>query len=481
MTTVSARAQFGSGTMAGSGLSVPGVQSALILIGAAGAALAVLGFGTGSLLVIPGAVAVLAVIAKPELGIYATLLALMVPIPVSLGPAVIYPHDAAAVLFAASAFAAALRARDFELPPLHYVVPAVAMVAIQIISLANSVNLEAGVTEVVQQFYLLLIMPAAFFLVLRSEAVLHRSIKLFMALMIMEVFLVCIQFICVMAGDESVSLFFAFGRDVFKGGPRVFGSIGPTVGMLLVASAFLWLSSGMRWTLKALVLCLHVFAILATGTRSAVLVLLVTLIFYGLFANRKGLSLKLLIPILAGGFIFAGVMGFSQFSSSLQHASDSRYRVPIDRKALSEVPNHPIIGHGPKAAADVSISIFGARKLGVENELVARIYENGVVGLAVLFVFASVPVLCSVWMGRRYRRTGLLAATLGAIIVGMYSASPAGCIFEGALGQWMVFFYAAMLAAACISGRFTRGARSCFAEAASPAPTNVAQASRLCR
>ena len=449
-------AQSGAGTAVG-GLTASGVQSGLIVIGAVAAALAVLAFGANCLVIIPGAVAMLAIMAKPELGVYATLMALMLPIPFPVGSAVVYPHDATAVLLIIAAFSAALRAKDFELPPLYYTVPAVAVVAVELLSLANSSNLGPGAVEVVQQFYLLLVAPAAFFLVLRNEIVLNRATKFFMALMIVQVVLVCTQFIGVLAGDESLSMFFAFGRDIFAGGQRVFGTVGPTVGPFIVASVFLWLNSRTRWTWKTLVLLLHVFAIFATGTRTAMFALLVTLVFYGLFANRKGLSLKLLIPILAGGLIFAATMGFGQFLTSLDHRSDRLYRAPIDRKALGEVPEHPIIGHGPKSSADVSISIFGAVKIGVENEYVARIYENGVLGLAALLVFGSVPLLWCVAICRKHQRAGLLAATLAAIIVGIYAIGPAGCIFEGALGQWTAVFYAAMLAATSISIRNAAG------------------------
>ena len=115
------------------------------------------------------------------------------------------------------------------------------------------------------------------------------------------------------------------------------------------------------------------------------------------------------------------------------------------------MPEHPIIGHGPKSAASLNISIFGARKIGVENEYVARLYNTGLLGLAALFAFASVPVLASVSTANRKHPAAGVALATAAIIVGVYSGAAAGCIFEGSLGQWLMIFYAMMLAAAQIS------------------------------
>ncbi|NQT18587.1 MAG: O-antigen ligase family protein, partial [Planctomycetes bacterium] len=286
---------------------------------------------------------------------------------------------------------------------------------------------------------------------------LRRIIRAFMALLTAEALLVCMQFACERAGSRLLVDVFAFGRSTFSGSTRVFGTIGPAIGLLLVASSFLWIDSKTRWVWKLPAVMLHVFAIFATGTRSAMLVFFFTLIFYVLFTRKKCVGLKVMIPALAGILIFVGIIGTTRFSESLFHSSDMRYRFPIDSKALRAVPAHPIIGHGPKSAANLSTSIFGARKIGVENEYVARLYNTGLLGLAALLAFGSVPVLASVASTNRKHPAAGVALTVAAIIVGVYSGAAAGCIFEGSLGQWLMVFYAMMLAATQISRRQVMG------------------------
>jgi len=454
MNSVASRAQFEPGPSIGDG-----ARSALLLGGAAATAAVLVLFGTLSLAIIPAAVAVMAIMAKPELGLYGVILALALPIPVQVGTVVLYPHDCVAAVTLVAAAAWAMHRRDFELPPAYYTVPAILLLSIVLVSMVNTANMISSTVEVVQQFYLLFMAPVAYYLLLRKEKVLARTTGLFMGLMAAEAVLACMQFFFVLAGNDSLSNFLAFGRVQMMGGLRVFGTIDSCIGLLFAASALLWLNHKSSWTLKAPVLCLHVFGIFATGTRSAMLAFIVMMIFYGLFARRKALTLKLMVPCVAAVLVFAGVMGFSRFSESLRHKSDSMYRMPIDRKALDGVPEHPIVGHGPKSAAELSTSIFGARKIGVENEYVARLYENGLLGLLALLVFAAVPVLWSVQVSRGNSAAGLLAATLGAVIVGVYASGPAGGIFEGALGHFVSVFYAMMLAAATLSARSAFGAR----------------------
>jgi len=436
----------------------PAAQYSILIAGAVLTGLALIVLGARGPLAILGLAGALAVMARPEAGFYAVLIALVVPIPIQAGPVVLYPHDFAALLTIVAILTHSFCRREFDLPSGLYVAPALCLLAVQLLSMLNASNLRTAGAEVVQQVYLLLAVPAAYHLLLRDEAVLRRAVRFFTLLIAAEAILICMQFFLSMAGNYTLNVLFAFGRKFPAASYRAFGTIGPTVGLLLVASAILWLNQRASWAWKAAVLCVHAFAIFATGTRSAMLVLFVALVFYGLFARRKALSLKLLIPVLAGLLVFAGVMGFSRFASTLDHASDSRYRIPMDRKALGAVPRHPVIGHGPKASAGVSISIFGARKIGVENEFVARIYNNGVLGLAALVALGTVPVLGSVYLSKRNCPAGQLAAAMGAIIVAIYSGGLAGCLFEGSLGQWVAIFYAMMLAAASASTRPTAAA-----------------------
>ncbi|HUW32205.1 MAG TPA: O-antigen ligase family protein [Planctomycetota bacterium] len=431
----------------------PGAQYAILMAGAVATALALIVLGVYGPLVILGIAGAVAVMARPEIGLYAVLAALVLPIPIRAGPMVLYPHDFAALLTITSIYTAALRRRDLELPSGLYMVPAVVLLAVQLLSMLNAGNLRVAAAEVVQQAYLLLAAPVAYYLLLRDERVLRRATKFFIGLITAEAVLASMQFCLALAGNHTLNVLFAFGRKFPMTGERAFGTIGPTVGLLLAASAVLWLNQRVPWAWKAAMVCLHTFAVFATGSRTAMVVMLIALVFYGLFARKKALSLKLLVPMLAGLLLFVGVMGVSRFSTALIHPSDSRYRMPIDRKALAAVPRHPFIGHGPKASADLSVSIFGAVKIGVENEYVSCLYNNGVVGLAALLLMGAVPVLGSVYLSRRNCPAGQTSAAMAAIIVSLFAAGLAGCFFEGSLGQWFAIFYAAMLAAAVISTR----------------------------
>jgi len=435
----------------------PGARYAILIAGAVATALGLIALGARGPLVILGFAGALVVMARPEAGFYGVLVALVVPVPIQAGPVVLYPHDFAAVVTIVAILTSSLRRREFDLPSGLYVVPAICLLGVQLLSMLNSADLRMAGAEVVQQVYLLLVAPAAYYLLLRDEGALRRGTGFFIGLITAEAVLICVQFCLSLAGNHTLNVLFAFGRKFPTESHRAFGTIGPTVGLLLVASAVLWLNRRASWAWKTAILCVHAFAVFATGTRSAMLVLFVALVFYGLFARRKALSLKLLVPVLAGLLIFVGMMGFSRFASTLDHASDSRYRIPMDRKALAAVPRHPVIGHGPKASADLSISIIGARKIGVENEFVARVYNNGLLGLAALVAVGTIPVLGSVYLSRRNCPAGRTAAAMAAIIVGLYSGGLAGCLFEGSLGQWVAIFYAAMLAAGSASTRSAAG------------------------
>jgi|GEM_PF-3436593 len=430
--------------------------------------------GKHSLVALPAAAGAAAILASPELGMYALLMALMLPVPIAAFGVVLYPHDAVAVMTIASAMLAGLRRKDLIVPPALYLAPAAALLMTLIVSLVNSAEVATGTAEVVQQFYLILVAPAAYFMLFRDRRILNRASRLLMLLGTGQALLVCSQFLLARAGNTSLIDVFAFGRSTFLSTTRVFGTIGPGVGILLVMSSFLWISrndsarrssshlAAMRWP----IVVLHILAMLATGTRSTMVVFFVTLIFYALFARRKALSLKIAAIAVAGLMIFVGIVGLSRFSESLVHATDARYRFPIDAKALRAVPDHPLVGHGPKASAALSISIFGARKVSVENEFVARLYDTGALGLAALFAFGAVPVLGCVHTLKR-KQAVLPAAAIAAIIVGIYSGGPAGCIFEGFLGHCTIMLYAMMLAATDISGR--RNAQTPATQVALPA------------
>jgi O-antigen ligase len=432
--------------------SVGSGMEPVILVGVALASAALLAIaGPAGIVVVPVAVGAVAVMVNPELGLYALLLALVFPVPIHVREAVIYPHDAVAVLTIIATFVMALRRRDLSLPTPLFLIPAACLVVSQIVSLVNATDLTAGGLEVLQQSYLVVLAPISYYLLLRDERTLRRLTRAFMILILAEAILVCAQFASAGAGNRLLVDTLAFGRATFGSSTRVFGTVGPAIGLLLVASSFLWLDSKAKWSWKLVVVMLHVLAIFATGARSAMLVFVFTLIFYILFTRKRSVGLKVLIPVLAGILIFVGIIGTTRFSESLVHSTDMRYRVPIDSKALRAVPEHPIIGHGPKSAASLNISIFGARKIGVENEYVARLYNTGLLGLAALFAFASVPVLASVSRTNRKHPVAGVALATAAIIVGVYSGAAAGCIFEGSLGQWLMIFYAMMLAAAQIS------------------------------
>jgi len=424
---------------------------------AVGAAIAFL--GAHSLIALPAAVAALAILAHPNWGVYLLLVALLFPVPVRIQGLVVYPHDGVAILTIFSATLAALRRKDFALPQPCYLFPALALLMTQVLSLINAEDLGKGCAEVAQQFYLVVLAPMAYVLVFRDERTLRRTARLLMLLGTAEALLVCAQFLLAKAGNTALIDMFAFGRSTFRGTTRVFGTIGPAVGVLLVISSFLWINRkdgrALRWSIVAL----HIMAILATGTRSAMLIFIVTLVFYGLFARKKALSLKMMAIAVAALMIFVGIVGLSRFSERLVHVTDARYRFPIDLKALRSVPQHPLVGHGPKAASEVSISIFGARKVGVENEFVARLYNTGALGLAALFAFGAVPVLASINSLKRSAPMAALAATTAAVVVGIYSGGPAGCIFEGSLGQFAVVCYSMMLAATEISRKLSNDDR----------------------
>ena len=445
MTSAASDVQFEPGIGAGGGARAAVLVASAVITAALLAAL-----GVRSIVVLPIAVGAVAILANPELGLYALLLALALPIPIHVGPVVVYPHDGAAVLTIVSAFVMALRRRDLPLPSACFLVPAACLLLSHVLSLINAQDLTAAGTEVVQQFYLLILAPIGYFLLLRDRRILRRATKLFMALITAEALLICAQFLLAKAGSRRLIEIFAFERHTFFS-TRVFGTAGPTVGLLLVASSFLWLSRKMSWSWKLAIIALHVFALFATGTRSAMAVFIVTLIFYTLFTRRKAIGLQVMIPALAGVLIFVSIIGASRFMESFMHSTDMRYRFPIDTKALKAVPQHPFVGHGPKASSDLSISIFGSKKIGVENEFVARLYNNGALGLVALLALGCVPVLSSISRMNRNRAAGTLGAAVAAIIVGIYSGGVAGCIFEGGLGQWVVIFYAMMLAATEIS------------------------------
>jgi len=426
-------------------------RTAILAAGAMATAGTIAVFGTASIAVIACVAAAAIALAVPEAGIYILFAALALPVPVPAGPVVVYPHDAAALLVIASATISAMRRRDFHLPPVSFLAPAGAFLAAQVLSVANAPNLRDAGIEILQEVYLLLLLPAACFLVFRDERALRRAAAAFVALAAAEALLICVQFLMAQAGSYFLIDLFAFGRHTFTRGHRVFGTIGPTVGVLMVASSLLLMNLRLSWRWKAPVLLLHVFAIFATGTRSAALAFGVALLFYTIFSKRKAASLKVLAAALAAITVFVAVMGVSRFADSLVHFSDSRYRIPIDTKALRGVLDHAVIGHGPKEAAKLSISIFGAKKTSVENEFLARLYDSGAIGLAALVAFAMVPVLASVWRAGRATRAGALAATAAAAIVGIYSTGPATCIFEGDLGQWTMLLYAMMLAGSAAS------------------------------
>lgn len=448
MTSLAASSQIDRGF----GLSHTARSAAIVVLAAlCGLVLAV--FGVYGVLLTAAVVVAAAMLLKPEFGMYVLFLSLAFPVPFQAGPKYIYPHDAAALIVIVSAVLWAVGRGRFTLPPIHYMLPAACLLIVQIISLANSQELAEAGLEVIQQFYLLIVCGVAYYLVLRDERTLNRIAFAFMLLMLAQGIYTCAQFLTVRAGNSFLVQIVAFDRHSFRGSSRVFGTIGPTIGALFVASCFLWLRHNTSWVWKLPALLVQVLAILATGTRSAMLALAVTACFYGIFAGRKLMMAKLMIPVTAGFFIFVAITGFSDFRESLTHSSDVRYRVPIDTKALRAVPEHPVIGHGPKSAAKLSTSIFGATKISVENEFVARLYENGILGLVALTAFGSVPVLFSARLIRRKARTALLAATMAAVIVGVYSTGPASCIFEGSLGHWLIIFYAMMLAAVELSRR----------------------------
>ena len=460
----------------------------ILLVGAAcafGLLLATL--EASSIVVIPAFACFLAILIKPEFGLYIFVVSLFMPVP-HVGSFVIYPHDIAAVALIFSSFLHALARRDMELPPLYYLLPALALVAAKMLSLLNAQLFTAAATGVVQQFYMTVLVLWALFLLLRDEKVMRRALRLFMVMITLEALLIAAQFILSRTGNYTLIEIFAFDRHTFGSRQRVFGTIGPSVALLLAAAMILWFNSEKPYSVKLPFLMLSFFAILATCVRSAILGLAVAFIFYTVFTRRRNLSIKLIVPGIAGLALFVMIFGFSSFLDGLHHPSDSRFRLPMDRLALSRVPDHPFVGHGSKAASRLSIRSAGRIKVGVENEYAARIYENGIIGLSALLIFGSVPMLYGI---RTMRRTlvppaegndiqcekldapvkpedthdargergrsetpdrprlklAMLAAACAAIVVGIYSAGPAGCIFEGAIGQWTVFFYACMLAA----------------------------------
>ncbi len=341
------------------GLSIGGAGRSVLLVIAAAATAAVLSvFGMLGVAAIPAAIAAAAILARPELGLYGLVLALALPIPIRMGSVVLYPHDAVAVLTIVSALIACMRRRSLALPGPWFLVPAACLLVVQILSLINASDLMVSGTEIVQQSYLLILAPVAYYLLLRDERVLRRVAEIFMTLVIAQALLICAQFVLAKFGSRCLIDVFAFGRLTFRGSSRVFGTIGPTVSLLLVASLFFWIDRNVSRATKLFIIALHVFALLATGTRSAMVALFFTFVFHALFARKKAVGLKLMIPALAGFLVFAGAIGLSRFSESLVHATDERSRFPIDKKALKAVPRHPIIGHGPKAASMLSISIM---------------------------------------------------------------------------------------------------------------------------
>jgi len=446
MTGATSDTQFAPGIRIGRG-SLP-----VILVAAAGAAaLLMVALGPKSVAALAAMVGAAAILARPELGLYALLLVLALPVPIHAGPMILYPHDAVAVLTIVSALALAMRRKNLQLPGACFMVPAACLLLSQVVSLINARNLTIAGAEVLQQAYLLIAAPIGYYLLLCEKRILRKTAKLFMVLMTAEAVLICAQFLLAKAGSRWLIDVFAFQRHTFSGSHRVFGTAGPTVGLLLVASSFLWLSRNLNWQRKLPIIALHVFALFATGTRSAMIIFVFALIFYALFTRKKALGLQVMIPVLAGLMIFAGVVGMSRFSERFVHGTDLRYRLPIDTKALKAVPRHPMIGYGPKAASTLGISVFGAKKVGVENEFVARLYNNGALGLAALVAFGCVPVLGSVSRLKRKHPAAPLGATLAAVIVGIYSGGVAGCLFEGSLGQWIIIFYVMMLAATQIT------------------------------
>jgi len=446
MSGVTGDAQLGPGiSLTGGG------RSAVLIVAAVASALCLALLGPLSVVVVPVVIIAVAILANPEVGLYALLAALALPIPIHVGPAVIYPHDGVAVLTIISALIAAMRRGNLVLPGACFLIPAACLLLSQVLSLVNARDLTAAGAEIVQQFYLLILAPVGYFLLLRHKRILRRATKFLMILMTAEALLICAQFLLAKAGSRWLIDVFAFERHTFASSKRAFGTAGPIVGLLLVASTFLWLSRKTSWSWKLLVVVLHVLALLATGTRSAMLAFVFTLAFYMLFTRRRAVGLQIMIPALAGLLIFASIIGTGRFREHFVHPADVRYRFPIDTKALKAVPRHPLVGHGPKASSELGISIFGAKKIGVENEFVARLYNNGILGLAALVAFGCVPVLSSIGRMNRSHAASALAAAAAAIIVGVYSAGIAGCIFEGALGQWIVIFYAMMLAATEIS------------------------------
>jgi len=434
-------------------------QTVLLIAAACAFGLLLAVFGSYSIVIFPAFACFLAILVKPELGLYVFVISLFMPVP-HAGVFVIYPHDIAAVALIFSCFLHALARRDFEIPPMYYVLPALLLIASEMLSLLNAELFTEAVTGVVQQSYMTVLVLWALFLLLRDEKVMRRALRLFMVMMTLEALLIAAQFVLARMGNYTLIDAVAFDRHTFGSRQRVFGTIGPSVAMLLAASIILWFNSGRSYGVKLPFLMLGFFAILATGVRSAMLGLAAAFLFYTVFTRRRSLSLKLIAPAVAGLVVFVMIFGFSSFLDGLHHPSDSRYRLPIDRLALSRVPDHPFTGHGAKAASHLAIRSAGTTKVGVENEYVARIYENGVLGVSALLIFGSIPLLYSIRIVRRSLaktvqsqssgqnlKLASLAAACAAIVIGIYSAGPAGCIFEGAIGQWTVFFYACMLAA----------------------------------
>lgn len=153
------------------------------------------------------------------------------------------------------------------------------------------------------------------------------------------------------------------------------------------------------------VIAVLIFAILATGSRSAFLLCVLAIVFWHTkvrFLKIYEVFKKILIMSIIGFIIYLALFYSNIGQNLLRRFGESRYSMLVRLQSLEGAPNliseNFICGKGIGLSFKLSSDLFGVNRIGFENPWVMLIVDVGFVTAMLYFV----TIFVTLWSKRRY-------------------------------------------------------------------------------
>lgn len=391
---------------------------------------------------------------KGKLLLYVLVVVFLFPIPIVAGPIHVTPMDVIIfMMFLSVCFNAATRKR-LIFPSGLYLIASTLIILSAIISSLNAAHIMTAFPEIIQFIYFVVIIPFTIMNLATSAKHMLNVLKFFALVMSLQAVLVITQFYFMLAGNPVIRNFFQYANRGNEEGIvlRSYGSIGPALGVFLsvAIAAMLMVSLTKKATLAAklasipgFLLCLY--AIACAGMRSGLGLIAVLIPGFTLFTRRYLLTVFILFCFGIGSLVLL-TSGKDVYPFKLFFGHGGNRETDIS-DAMERFRENPLLGLGPQQYIRKRAP---NHPTGVENEMVRRLVEGGIVGGATYIFWLAIPPLLAAIAAIRTKTeelrdisiTGLLSFVV-FIIIG-FSVSD---IFEGGHGHLMLMIVGFILAA----------------------------------